>query len=90
MKFGGENVKVWGVISSSGVGPIVCFHSNTNASIYKERLRQHAFPHLRQGTVETPIFRQDNASCYKVKTVLCLLEEERIAVRSGHKKKAQI
>ena len=70
---------MWGV-SSAAVGPIVCFHGNINASVYKQLLRQHAFPHLRKGTVETPIFMQDNAPCYKAKTVLSFLEEERIAV----------
>ena len=71
---------VWGMISSAGVGPIVRFHGNINASVYKELLRQHALPHLRKGTVETPIFMQDNAPCHKAKTVLSFLEEEGIAV----------
>ena len=68
------------MISSVGIGPVVCFHSNINASVYKELLRQHALPHLCKGTVEIPIFRQDNAPCHKAKTVLSLLEEEGIAV----------
>ena len=55
------SVPVWGMISSVGVGPIVCFHGSINASVYKELLRQHALPHFRKGTVETPIFMQDNA-----------------------------
>ena len=69
-----------GMISAVGVGPIVCFHGSINASVYKERLCQHALPHLCKGTVETPIFVQDNASCHKVKTVLSFLEEEGITV----------
>ena len=69
-------VVVWGMISSTGVGPIVRFHGNINASIYKELLRQHALPDLRKGTVETPIFMQDNAPCHKAKTVSSFLEEE--------------
>ena len=40
----------------------------------------NALPHLRKGTVETPIFMQDNAPCHKAKTVLSFLEEEGIAV----------
>ena len=39
-----------------------------------------ALPHLHKGTAETLIFMQDNASCYKAKTVLSFLEEEWIAV----------
>ena len=50
------------------------------ASVYLELPRQHALPHLRKGTVETPIFMQHNAACHKAKTVLSFLEEEGIAV----------
>ena len=67
---------VWGMISSAGVEPIVRFYGKTNASVYKELLHQHALPHLRKGTVETPIFMQDNASCHKAKTVLSFLQVE--------------
>ena len=53
---------VLGMIASVGVGPIVRFHGNINASICKKKLlRQHALPHFRKWTVETPIFMQDNA-----------------------------
>ena len=79
MKFGG-GVMVWVMISSAGVGPIVHFHGSINASVYKELLHQYALLHLRTGTVETPIFMQDNATRHKVKTVLSFLEEERMAV----------
>ena len=71
---------VLGMISSEGVGPIVRFHSNINASVHKEFLRQHGLPHSRKRTVETPISMQDNAPCHKAKTVLIFLEEEGIAV----------
>ena len=69
LKFGGRTVMVRGIISSAGVGPIVCFHGNIKASVYKELPRQHALPHLCNGTVETPIFMQVNAPCHKAKTV---------------------
>ena len=68
------------MISSAGVGPIVHFHSDINASLYKQLLRQHALPHLRKGVVETPIFMQDNMPYHKAKTVLSFLEEKGIAV----------
>ena len=71
---------VWGMISSAVVGPIVRFHGNMNTSVYKEILRQHALRHLHKGTVETPIFMQDNASYNKTITVLSFLKEEGIAV----------
>ena len=69
-----------GMISSAGVGRVVSFHGNINFSVYKELLRQHDLPHLRKGSVETPIFIQDNAPCQKAKTVLSFLEEEGIVV----------
>ena len=69
MHFGGGNVMLWGMISLAGIGPIVCFHCNINASFYKELLRQNALHHLRKGTVETPIFMQENAPCGKAKVV---------------------
>ena len=68
------------MISSVEVGPIVRFHGNINTSVYKELFCQHAPPHLHKGTVETPIFMQDNIPCHKAKTVLSFLEEEGIAV----------
>ena len=68
------------MISSAKVGPIVRFHDNINASIYKELLHQHALPHLHKVTIETPIIMQDNAPWHKTKTVLSFLEEEGIAV----------
>ena len=40
----------------------------------------NALPHLCKGTVETPIFMQDNVPCHKAKTMLSFLKEERIAV----------
>ena len=68
------------MISSADVGPIVHFHSNINASVYKRLLYQHALPHLCKRTVETPIFMQDNTPCHKAKNVLSFLEGEGIAV----------
>ena len=70
VKFGGGNVMVLGMISSAGVGPNVCFHSNINARVYKELLLQYVLPHLCKGTIETPIFMQDNAPYHKAKTLL--------------------
>ena len=76
VKFGGESVMVWGIISSAGVGPTVRFRGNINASVYKEVLRQRALPHLRKGTVRTPIFMQDNAPCTKLKLCYVFLRRK--------------
>ena len=61
VKFEGRSIIVWGMISSAGVRPIVRFHSNINARVFRELLRQHAFSHLRKGTVENLIFIQERA-----------------------------
>ena len=53
------------MISSAGVGPVIRFHGNINASVYKELLCKHVLPHLHKVTVETRIFMQDNAPCHK-------------------------
>ena len=37
---------LWGMISSAGVGLIVRFHGNINASVYNELFRWHTIPHL--------------------------------------------
>ena len=67
-------------MGGGGLGPIVRFHGNINASVYKGIIHQHALPHFRKGTVEIPIFMQDNAPCHKTETVLSFLEEEEKAV----------
>ena len=59
------------MISSAGVGPIVRFHGNIDASVYKELLRQHTLPHFHKETVETLRAMQDNAPCDNAKTVFC-------------------
>ena len=64
----------------SGIEPIVRFHNNINASVYKELPHLYALSHLRKGAVETPIFIQDNAPCHKAKTVLSFLVVEGITV----------
>ena len=80
LKFGGGSKMVWGMISLVGIGPLVLFPSNINASVYKELLCQNALPHLRKEIAETQIFMQDNMPCHKAKTMLSFLEEKGIAV----------
>ena len=87
VKFGVGSEMVWGMISSAGIGPIIRFHGNINASVYKEPLRQHALPHLRKGTVQTPIFMQDNAPYPKAKIVISFLDEEGKAIMKWPPKK---
>ena len=77
-------MKLWGIngvrgISSDRVGPIIRFHGNINANVYKEFFRNHAPSHLRKETIETPGFMQDNSSCHKAKIVLGFLEQKAIA-----------
>ena len=76
-----QNCEIWrGSVMVCRSGPIVRFHVNINASVYKELLRQHGLPHLRKGTVEALIFMQNNAPCHKAKTGLSFLEEKGIAL----------
>ena len=69
VKFGAASVIVCGMISSAGVGPIVHFLSNINASVYKELLHQHDLPHLCKRTAETSIFIQDKMPSHMTSSI---------------------
>ena len=62
VKFGGGGVMVCGMFFSTRVGPII--HGNIN--VFKKNFFASM---LRKGTVETPIFMQDNVPYLKAKTV---------------------
>lgn len=80
VKFGGGGVMVWGMISSTGVGPIIRLNGNMNAEVYKQLLQQHVVPNLRFSACQPAIFMQDNAPCHKAKKVMTFLEEEEVGV----------
>lgn len=80
VKFGGGSVMVWGMISGDGVGPIVRLHGKVNAVVYKQLVKDHVLPVLRNSNKQPAIFMQDNAPCHKAKLVMNFLEAEHIAV----------
>lgn len=61
VKFGGGSVMVWGMISGDGVGPIVRLHGKVNAPVYKQLVKNHVLPVLRNSNKQPAIFMQDNA-----------------------------
>ena len=60
---------VWGIISAAGTGPLVRLRGRINGEVYKQILRQHALPYLRNAGIENPIFMQDNAPCHTCKKI---------------------
>ena len=64
---------VWGMTSSAGVEPIVRFHGNINASVYKEILCSHALPHLCKGQLKLQYLRKTMHLATKLK-LLSFLE----------------
>ena len=78
VKFGGGSVMVWGIMSASGVGPMIRIHGTVNSEVYKRILSLHATPCLQ--TVSSAIFMQDNAPCHKSKRVMDFLRQKDITV----------
>ena len=80
VKHGAGSVMVWGIISAAGTGPLVRLRGKINGEVYKQILRQHAVPYLRNVNIENPIFMQDNAPCHICKTVKSYFIEEKVDV----------
>ena len=77
VKFGGGSVMVWGMISSSGVGPLIRLHGKVNAEVYKQLLDQHVLP-VFYASSQNPVFMQDNAPCHKAKKVMDFLKANNV------------
>lgn len=71
---------VWGMISGNGVGPLVRLHGKVNAGVYKQLVKDHILPALRNSTKVPPIFMQDNAPCHKAKVVMDFFKAENVTV----------
>ena len=54
---------VFGMISATGIGPLVRLHGKINATVYKDILKKHV-PNLRTTINQPVIFMQDNALCH--------------------------
>ena len=61
VKFGGGSAMVWGMISGDGVGPLVRLQGKVNTEVYKQLIKDHVLPVLRNSTKQPSIFMQDNA-----------------------------
>ena len=80
VKFGGESVMVWGMISGDGVGPLVRLQGKVNEGVYKQLVKDHVLPVLRNSTKQPSIFMQDNAPCHKAMVVMNFLKAENVTV----------
>ena len=80
VKFGGGSVMVWGMISGDGVGPFVRLKGKVNAGVYKQLVKDHVLPVLRNSTKQPSIFMQDNAPCHKAMVVMNFHKAENVTV----------
>ena len=64
---------VFGMISTTGTGPLVRLHSKIKATVYKEILKKTI---LRAAINQPAVFMQDNAPCHTAKSVKTFLSEE--------------
>lgn len=80
VKFGGGSVMVFGMMSAQGTGDLVRLNTRVNGTIYKNVLKDHVIPILRNSECEKPIFMQDNAPCHKAKHVMEFLKEQNVDV----------
>ena len=80
VKFGRGSVMVWGMISGDGVGPLVRLQGKVNVGVYKQLVKNHVLPVLRNSTKQLCIFMQDNAPCHKAMVVMNFLKAENVTV----------
>ena len=71
---------VWGMISGDGVGSFARLQGKVNAGVYKQLVKDHVLPVLRNSTKQLFIFMQDNAPCHKAKVVMNFLKAENVTV----------
>ena len=50
VKFSGGSVMVWGMISGDGVSSLVQLQGKVTAGVYKQLVKDHAMPVLRNST----------------------------------------
>ena len=68
------------MISGDGVGPLVRLQGKVNAGVYKQLVKDHVLPVLRNSTKQTSIFMQDNAPCHKVMVAMNFLKAKNVTV----------
>ena len=80
VKFGGGSVMVWGMISRDGVGPLVQLQGKLNGGVYKQLVKDHVLPVLKNSTKQPSIFMHCNAPCHKAMVVMNFLKAENVTV----------
>ena len=80
VKFGGGSFIIWGMISGDCVGPLVRLLGKVNGGIYKQLVKDHVLPVLRNSTKQPSIFMQDNSLCHKAMVDMNFLKAENITV----------
>ena len=80
VKFNGGIVMVWEMISGDDVGPLVRLQGKINAGVYKQLVKDHVLPVLRNLTKQPSIFMKDNALCHKAMVVMNFLKAENVTV----------
>ena len=71
---------VWRMISGDGVGTLVRLQGKINAEVYKQLVKDHVLPVLRNSTKQPSIFMQENAPCHKAMVVMNFLMAENVTV----------
>ena len=72
------------MISRDGGDPLVRLQRKVNARVYKQLVKDHILPVLRNSSKQPSIFMQDNAPCHKTMVVMNFLKAENVAVMDWH------
>ena len=70
----------FGMISTTGTGPLAKLRGKINTTVYKEILKKHVVPNLRTVLNQPAIFMQDNDPCHTAKFVETFVFEEDVIV----------
>ena len=80
VKFGGGNVKVGGIFSSSGVGPLVVVDGIMTAQVYKRILQDNVLQYASSNMGPDWVFQQDNDPKHTAEIVARWFESQNINV----------
>ena len=69
-----------GMISGDGVGSLVRLQGMVNAGVYKQLVKDHVLPVLRNSTKQPSIFMQDKAPCHTAMAVMNFLKAKNVTL----------